>query len=84
MYGHPDASSETKGLAPTPPAACTAACTSERQIENAGALDAASLGTPTQAAGTAHADPLTALAGAIANLSPADRARLAAMLGGSR
>jgi hypothetical protein len=82
----------------TPPAACTSACTSEGEIENAGALDAASMGTPPQPAGPLGtdqgnegegaadkpADPLAGLAAAIANLTSADRARLAAMLVGGR
>ena len=63
--GHPDASEDSKGLTSTPPAACTSACTSEAETDNAGNLDA---------------DPLTKLAAALLTLSPADRARLAAML----
>jgi hypothetical protein len=64
-------------LASTPAAACTAACTSKGQNANAGALDADQGG---QSEGTDPADPLAALASAIANLSPADRARLVGML----
>jgi len=37
-----------------------------------------------QASGSDHADPLAALAAAVANLSPADRERLAAMLAGNQ
>ena len=94
-YNVPDASLDNKALTSTPSAACTSACTSEGENANADALDAASLGTPPQAAdahqdkgeGTAaidHADPLAMLAAAVANLSPANRERLAAMLAGHK
>jgi len=63
----------------TPPAACTAACTSEARNANAGALDTAQ---GCKGEGTDQADPLAALAAAIAALSPAERERLAAMLAG--
>jgi len=76
-----------------PSAACTAACTSEAENANAAPLDHHP-GTPSLLAlnpppstlnpqpSTDHApaDPLVGLAAAIAALSPADRARLAAML----
>ena len=96
MYGHPDASGEDKRLTATLSAACTAACTSEGENANAGTPEAASLDSPPQAADTLEidqgsegegaadkpADPLAGLAAAIAGLTPADRERLAAMLGG--
>jgi len=83
------ASENCKGLTPTLPAACTSACTSGGENANAGTLDAGHQGEgegPDQG-GTARGssaadqgDPLAVLAAAVANLSPADRARLAAML----
>jgi hypothetical protein len=92
----PSAHGTGKGLAPTPPAVCTRVCTSEAENANASALDAASPGTSPQAAGTTPdadqgnqpevtaadkpADPLAGLAATLLALSPADRARLAAML----
>ena len=48
----PVASGNSKGLTSTPSAACTAACTSTGENANADAREAASLGTPAQAAGT--------------------------------
>jgi hypothetical protein len=67
-------------------------CTSEPENANADALEAASLGTPSQAADAHHqgneseginqGDPLAVLAAAVTNLSPADRERLVAMLTG--
>ena len=73
-------------LTPTPFPVCTRVCTSEPENANADALEAASLGTSPQAAdadqgnegeGIDQGDPLAAIVAAIANLSPADRARLA-------
>jgi len=95
---HPDASEGNKELASTPPAACTAACTSEGKNVNADAPQGGSPAALPQAAeplnakpgsegeGTASEapDPLAALAAAIANLSAADRERLVAMLGGQQ
>jgi len=92
--GLPSAHGTDKGLTATLPPVCTRVCTSEAENANAAALDAALLGTPRQAAeapdadqggrgeGTADkpADPLANLAATIGNLSPAERARLAAML----
>ena len=78
--GASDASEAIKGLASTPPAACTAACTSEAENDNAGTPDADPAGHQGQSEGTDQADPLAVLAAAIAGLSPADRKRLAAML----
>jgi hypothetical protein len=79
-----------------PSPVCTRVCTSEGENANAGAAETASLGAPPQAAGNLHthqgsegegtadkpADPLAALAATLLTLSPADRARLAAMLTG--
>ena len=79
-------------LTPTPSPVCTRVCTNTPENANADALEAASLGTPPQAADAPNADqgnegegidqgaPLAAIAAAIANLSPADRARLAVLL----
>ncbi len=94
--GHAPQDVTQQEVAPTPPAACTAACTSEAENANAGTPDAASLGTPPQAAGTLgtdqgregegtdQGDPLAGLAAAIANLTPADRAKVAGMLAGQQ
>jgi hypothetical protein len=68
---------------------CTRVCTSRRENANAGVLDAvlAGKGEGTDEGGAGRessaadqADPLAALAQAIATLSPADRARLIALL----
>jgi hypothetical protein len=95
---HPVASEGSKALTPTPFSVCTRVCTSEAENANADALEAASFDTP-QAAdvlGTGHpdegegtatidqGDTLAKLAAAVANLSPADRERLAAMLAGQQ
>jgi hypothetical protein len=93
---HPDASADSKALAPTPFPVCTRVCTSEPENANADALEAASLGSPPQAADALEAghhdegegigapsgsgDTLAKLAAALLTLSPADRAKLAAML----
>ena len=67
-----------QGLAPTLPAACTAACTSEPENDNAGTAD----GGRDKGEGTDQGDPLAKLAAALLTLTPADRERLAAMLTG--
>ncbi len=54
--GLPSAHGTGKGLTRTPPAACTAACTSEGEKANAAALEAASLGPPPQAADALDTD----------------------------
>ena len=94
---HPVASDDSKALTPTPFPVCTRVCTSEAENANADALEAASLGTPPQAAdadrapdegeGTAaidQGDPLARLAAELGKLSPEDRQRLAAMLAGQQ
>ena len=81
MYGQSDVSEDTQALTPTLPAACTAACTSEPENANAGTLDA-DQGSKSEGTDQDQGDPLAAIAAALVNLSPADRARLAAMLGG--
>jgi hypothetical protein len=63
---HSDASDSSKALTSTPSDACTCACTSEGENDNAG--------TPDQG------DLLAKLAAVIANLSLADRERLATMI----
>jgi hypothetical protein len=67
-------------------AACTAACTSEPENANAGRVpsgcDADQGNEGEGAAGKPAADPLAKLAAALLDLTPADRARLAAMLTG--
>jgi hypothetical protein len=92
--GSPSEGVTNQEVASTPSDACTAACTSEAENANAGTAETASLGTPPDAAGPLDtdqgskgegaadkpADPLAGLAAAIANLTPADRARLGAML----
>ncbi len=70
--GHRDVSEDSKQLTSTPPAACTSACTSIAENANADKHDAD------------QGDPLAKLAAALLTLSPADRARLAAMLTGDR
>jgi hypothetical protein len=77
--GHPDASDSSKGLTPTPSAACTAACTSEPENANAGIPDA-DQGERSEGTDPTPADPLANLAAALLNLSEADRERLAGML----
>lgn len=79
---HPDASEASKGLATTPPAACTNACTSKGENANAGTADADPAGHQGQSEETFQGDPLAKLAAALATLSPADRQRLAVMLAG--
>jgi hypothetical protein len=64
-------------LASTPSTACTNACTSEPENANAPAADQKNEGE-----GIDQVDPLTALAAALLTLSPADWAKLAAMLTG--
>ena len=84
------ASIDTKALTPTPSVACTAACTSNPENDNAGRVpsgcDADPAGHQGQGEGTT-AKPavasLESLADALLALSPADRARLAAMLKGT-
>jgi hypothetical protein len=90
--GQRSESSIAQWVASTPSPVCTRVCTSEGENVNAGTLDASSPGTSPQAVepfdadqdskseGTDQADPLAALAAAIAGLTPADRDRLAAML----
>jgi hypothetical protein len=95
MCEHPDASVDSKALTPPPSPVCTRVCTSEAENINADAPEAASLGTPPQAAGVLDAghrgegeatvaidqgDPLARLAAELGKLSPADRQRLAALL----
>ncbi len=65
-------------LTPTPSAACTAACTREAENANAGTPAAGHQGEGEGAA----ADPLATLAAALLTLSPADLAKLTAMLTG--
>jgi integrase len=85
-------------VASMPSPVCTRVCTSEGENANAGTADATSLGSPPLTAGTLEtdqgskgertagkpADPLAALAATLLTLSPADRARLAAMLTGRK
>jgi hypothetical protein len=65
-------SGTSKGLTTTPSAACTSACTSNPENDNADTPDAG------------QSDPLAKLAAALLTLSPADRERLAEMLRGGR
>ncbi len=79
----PDATGETKALTPTPSAVCTRVCTSEAENANADAGRDAQAGAADQGnkgEGIDQGDPLAKLAADLAKLSPADRARLAAML----
>ena len=82
-----NATGETKALTPTPSAVCTRVCTSEAENANArvpsGYLDAdqGSEGEGIDQGG-APSGSLAKLAAALLTLSPADRARLAAMLNG--
>ncbi|MGA7702563.1 MAG: hypothetical protein WCB27_23440 [Thermoguttaceae bacterium] len=66
-------------LTPTPFPVCTRVCTSEP--ENANDLEA---GHRDEGEGIDQGDPLAVLAAAVANLSPADRERLAVMLTGNQ
>jgi hypothetical protein len=83
-------------IAYTPPAACTSACAIDAESVDAGAADAVSLQTPVQAVEPLSTDPsnndltpstavpddpLAKLAAAIAVLTPAERTRLAGLLG---
>jgi hypothetical protein len=81
---------------PTPPAACTNACTSEAENANADTFNPASHGTPLQDASVPDTDKregmekLSGLSDVLARfvvtlltLSPSDRARLARMLLGN-
>ena len=70
-------------LTQTPSPVCTRVCTSEPENAHAGTPDAdRSAGDPQQGEGIDQGDPLAKLAAALLALSPADRARLAAMLKG--
>jgi len=83
----PAPSVDSKALAPTPSPVCTGVCTSEAENANArvpsGYLDAdqGSEGEGIDQGG-APSGSLAKLAAALLTLSPADRARLAAMLNG--
>jgi hypothetical protein len=68
-------------LTPTPSDACTSACTSEGEKAHDSPQDAGQ-GQLAEDGSDAQPDPLAAIAAAIGALSPADRARLAAMLTG--
>jgi hypothetical protein len=74
-----DASEDHKGLATTPSPVCTRVCTSEPEIANAATLDA-NQSDATGGADQDQGDPLAKLAATLLALSPADRAKLAAML----
>ena len=84
----PVVSDGSKGLTPTLSDACTAACTNKPENGNADALNTTSLGTSLQVLdtdqgkgdGIDQGDPLVKLADVLLALSPADWARLAAML----
>jgi hypothetical protein len=94
------ASEAPQGLAPTHSPVCTRVCTSEGKLDNAATLDAILSGLSLQPAdalnadqghesegagrGSSVGDPLAKLAAALLALSPADRARLAAMLSGQQ
>jgi hypothetical protein len=88
--GTHDASENRQAHTPTPSAACTAACTSKAENANAGPTnadqgDGEGIDQSGADRGSSTADqgnPLAVLAAAVANLSPADRDRLAAMLTG--
>jgi hypothetical protein len=74
---------DPQALASTPSAACTAACTSEAETDNAGTTDAGHQGRgegADQDQGGAPSGSLAKLAAALLTLSPADRERLAALL----
>ena len=76
---------DTKGLTTTPPGACTAACTSNPENNNAGTPDAEPAGHQGQGEGTTAkpvAASLASLAAAVLALDATDRERLAAMLKG--
>jgi len=73
---HSAVSDSIKGLTPALPAACTGACTSEPETDNASTSD----GGEDKIAGTDEGGPLDKLAAALLTLSPADRERLAAIL----
>jgi hypothetical protein len=85
-----DVSADSKALTPTSFPVCTSVCTSEGENANAGTADADKGegegidqgGADRGSSDVDQGDPLAALAAAVANLSPADRERLAAMLTG--
>ena len=79
-----DASEDSKGLTPTTSAACTRACTSEAENTNAGTPNEGQTDKGEGTAGKAAAGSLESLAAALLTLSPADRAKLAAMLAGDQ
>jgi len=81
-----NASGNPQALTPTDSAACTAACTSEAENDNAttetepGELDRQPGEPPAAPAADPAPDSLAMLAAALVNLSATDRAKLAAML----
>lgn len=76
-----NASGNQQGLTSTPSAACTAACTSKDENANSGTPNA---NRGTEGEGRGQGDSLAKLAASLLALSPADRARLAAMLNGEQ
>ena len=77
---HDNANGGSKGLTPTPSAVCTRVCTSEPENANAGTLHTDQGNEGEGTAGMPAAASLESLAAALLTLSPADRAKLAAML----
>ena len=71
-------------LTPTPSLVCTRVCTSEAENANAGTRTLTRPRGLATSEGIHQGDPLAGLAAAIADLTPADRERLAAMLAGRR
>ena len=70
-------------VTPTASPVCTRVCTSNPGNDNAGTLDAPAV-TPNEGEGADQGDPLAKIADALLTLSPADRAKLAALLTGQQ
>ena len=78
-----DVSADIKQLTSTLSGACTNACTSEAENDNAGTSDAADRGSQAKRGEELdQGDTLDTLAAALLTLSPTDRERLTAMLKG--
>ncbi len=73
-----------KGLTPTPAPVCTRVCTSNPENDNADADPAGHQGQGEGATAKPADASLESLADALLTLSPADRAKLAALLAGQQ
>ena len=80
MCEHSDASEAIEALTSTPPAACTAACTSDPKNVNAGTIDADQDGEDEVAVDD---DGLAVLVALVGGLSPTERTRLLKIIAGA-